>query len=233
MELDVPLDIWLPRTVWTHATPHIRLKHCSTYLLTSHCDLHDYNLAAHTFHPSAVCVKTGWRVNLPTPCDMDSFLEMLPLWLLVREWGKIRWQALLYPWWHHHASFSFLWHHHSLFWLADSLSVMPPSGYFLIFVPFLSAERSWVIISSWTPRHTRHVFLFLHWTPYASSLPWPSRAPVRHDTNCWVLLQLVSIPFELAYLLIVWPPSRWFWVVCLNSLDTISCLHYQLRGSVF
>ena len=219
--------------MWTHATPHICLKCRSTYLLTFRCDLHDYNLAAHKFHLSVVCVKTGWRVYLLMPCDLDSFLEMLPPGLLVREWGKIQWQALLYPWWHHQASFSFLWHHHCLFWLAGSLSVMPPSGDLLIFELFLNAERSWVIIPSWTPRHTRCVFLFLCWTPYASSLPWPSRAPVRQDTNCWVLLQPVSIPFELACLLIVWPPSRWFWVVCLNGLDTVSHPHYQLHDSVF
>ena len=161
MELDAPLDIWLLCTMWTHATPHIHLKcHC-TYLLTFRCDLHDYNLAARKFHLSTVCVKTGWRVYLPMPREVDSFLEMLPPQLLVREWGKIWWQAFLYPCWHHQASFSFLWHHHSLFWLAGSLSVTPPTGDFLIFVPFLSAERSRVIILSWTPRHAR-CFSLLH-----------------------------------------------------------------------
>ena len=59
MEPDAPLDIWLLCTMWTHATPHERLKYRSTYLLTFHCDLHDYNLAAHKFHLSAICVKTG------------------------------------------------------------------------------------------------------------------------------------------------------------------------------
>ena len=160
MEPDAPLDIWLLHTMWIHATPHVCLKRCSTYLLTFRCDLHDYNLAAHKFPLSAVCVRIGWCVYLPMPCDMDSFLEMLPPWLLVREWGKTQWQALLYPWWCHQASFLFLWHHHSLFRLANSLSVMPPVGNFLIFVPFLSAERSQVIILSWTLRHTRHVFSF-------------------------------------------------------------------------
>ena len=41
-------------------------------------------------------------------------------------------------------------------------------------------------------------------------LALPSQVLVRQDTNCWVLLQLVSIPFELAYLLIVQPPSQLF-----------------------
>ena len=186
MEPDAPLDIWLLHTMWTHATPHIRLKRHSTYLLTFCCGLHDYNLAARRCHLSTICAKTGWRVYLPMPCDVDSFLEMLPPQLLVREWGKTWWQALLYPWWHHQASFSLLWHHRSLFWLASSLSVMPPSRNFLFFMPFLSAERSRVIILSWTFRHTRRVFLFLHWTPYVSSLPWPSQALVRQDTSCWV-----------------------------------------------
>ena len=57
MEPDAPLDIWLLRTAWTHATPHVRLKCHSTYLLTFRYDLHDYNLAARKFHLSAVCVK--------------------------------------------------------------------------------------------------------------------------------------------------------------------------------
>ena len=57
MELDAPLDIWLLLTVWTHATPHVHLKCCSTCLLTFDYDLHDYNLAAHKFHLSALCVK--------------------------------------------------------------------------------------------------------------------------------------------------------------------------------
>ena len=134
------------------------LKYRSTYLFTFHCGLCDYNLAAHKFHLSTVCVKTGWCVYLPMPCDMDSFLEMLPPWLLVREWGKTQSQALLCPWWHHQASFLIPWHHRSLFWLAGSLSVMPHSRDFLFFVPFLSAKRSQVIILSWTLRDTRCVF---------------------------------------------------------------------------
>ena len=154
------------------------------------------------------------------PCDVDSFLWMLPPWLLARVWGKTQWQALLYPWWHHQASFSFPWHHHSLFWLAGSLSVMPPSRNSLIFMPFLSAERSWVIISSWTLRHTRRTFLFLRWTPSVSSLPWPSQVPVRQDMSCWALLQPVSIPFELVHLLIVQPHSRSLWVASLSGLNT-------------
>ena len=186
MEFDTPLDIWLLCTVWTHATPHVHLKCHSTYLLTFRCGLHDYNLAARRCHLSTVCVKTGWCVYLSMPCDVDFFLEMLPPQLLVREWGKTRWQALLYPWWHHQALFSLLWHHCFLFWLAGSLSVMPPSQNFLFFVPFLSVERSQVIISSWTFRHTRRVFLFLRWTPYALSLPWLLQALVRQDTSCWV-----------------------------------------------
>ena len=59
MELDAPLDIWLLRTTWTHATPQVHLKRHSTYLFTFRCGLHDYNLAARKFHLSAVCVKTG------------------------------------------------------------------------------------------------------------------------------------------------------------------------------
>ena len=59
MEPDAPLDIWLLRTVWTHATPHVHLKSHSTYLLTFHCGLRDYNLAARKFHLSTICVKTG------------------------------------------------------------------------------------------------------------------------------------------------------------------------------
>ena len=59
MKPDALLDIWLLCTVWTHATPHVRLKCCSTYLLTFRCDLHDYNLAARKFHLSTICVKIG------------------------------------------------------------------------------------------------------------------------------------------------------------------------------
>ena len=57
MEPDAPLDIWLLRTVWTHATAHVRLKRRSTYLLTFHYDPYGCNLAAHKFHLSAVYVK--------------------------------------------------------------------------------------------------------------------------------------------------------------------------------
>ena len=57
MEPDAALDIWLLRTVWTHATPHVHLKCRSTHLLTFRYDLHDCNLAARKFHPSAVYVK--------------------------------------------------------------------------------------------------------------------------------------------------------------------------------
>ena len=46
MEPDAPLDIWLLRTMWTHATPHVHLKCRSTYLLTFRCALHGYNLEA-------------------------------------------------------------------------------------------------------------------------------------------------------------------------------------------
>ena len=57
MEPDAPLDIWLLHTMWAHATPHVRLKHHSTYLLTFHYDPCGCNLAAHKFHPSAVYAK--------------------------------------------------------------------------------------------------------------------------------------------------------------------------------
>ena len=57
MEPDAPLDIWLLRTMWTHATPHVCLKCCSTYLLTFHYGPHGCNLAAQKFHPSAVYAK--------------------------------------------------------------------------------------------------------------------------------------------------------------------------------
>ena len=83
-------------------------------------------------------------------------------------------------------------------WLAHSQS-HHLAEIFLIFTSFLSAERSQVIILSWTLRHTRRAFLFLCWTPYASSLPWPSQVPVRQDMSCWVLLQPVSIPFEFIF----------------------------------
>ena len=202
MEPGTPLDIWLLHAVWTHATPHVHLKRCSTYLLTFPCGLCDYNPAARRCHPNAVCAKTGWHVYLLMPCNVDSFLEMLPPRLLTREWGKTWWQALLYPWWCHQASFSFLWHHHSLFWLAGSLSVMPPSGDFLFFVPFLSAERSWVIISSWTLWHTRCVFFFS--TGHHMCWACPGHCKCLSDkirvvgSNCswWVYLSNLFI-FEL------------------------------------
>ena len=160
------------------------------------------------------------------PCDVDSFLEMLPPQLLAREWGKTWWQALIYPWWCHQASFSFPWHHHSLFWLAGSLSVMPPSGNSLIFTPFLGAERSRVIILSWILRHTRRAFLFLHWTPYASSLPWLSQVLVRQDMSCWDLLQPVSISFKLVH-----PPDMWPHSWSLLLVWAVSTPHYISRIS--
>ena len=57
MEPDAPLDNWLLCTMWTHATPHVRPKHRSTYLLTFHYDPHGCNLAARKFHPSTVYAK--------------------------------------------------------------------------------------------------------------------------------------------------------------------------------
>ena len=150
--------------------PHVYINNAVLLRSTFRCTPHCCNLAVHTCCPIGVCVKTEWRAWLPMPCDVDFLQEMLPPQMLVREWGITWWQVLLYPWWCHQASFSLLWHHHSLLWLAGSLSVMPPSGNFFHFVPFLSAKRSWVITSGWTFRPTGCVFFFLftghymHWT---------------------------------------------------------------------